>query len=70
MIGSRSLRGGAREENVLVLDRALVGLCISLDLPEVRERRKRLDAILFGQALVVDLHKVHTKGVGVVVDLL
>lgn len=40
-----------------------------IDLPEVRERRKRLDAILFGQALVVDLNKVHTEGVGVVVDL-
>lgn len=39
-------------------------------LAEVRERWEVLDAILLGQAFVVDLDKVHPKVIRIVVDLL
>lgn len=39
-------------------------------LPEIGERWEFGDAIVFGQSFIVDFDKVHTEGVGVVVDLL
>lgn len=39
-------------------------------LSEVREGREVLDAVVLGQPLVVDLDKVHSEVVRVIVDLL
>lgn len=40
-----------------------------LFLAEIGESRKLGDAILFGQAFVVDLDEIHAEGVRIVVDL-